>query len=144
MKVLLDEDVPVPLVHVVRHLLREHQVDHVYTVGWGGKTDVNVYKDAQARGYHVVITNNLRQLNDPNECDAIQRSALHVVFYTRPDGLPGLGLACGAICAAIRPVIIDLEARKRQHLIWITGLAATKQRYSIKNPATDFVSDYWR
>jgi hypothetical protein len=50
MKVLLDEDVPVPLVELVRHVLREHDVDHVYSVGWGKKTDVNLYRDARAPG----------------------------------------------------------------------------------------------
>ena len=143
MKVLLDEDVPVPLVELVRHVLREHHVDHVYSVGWV-KTDVNLCRDARARGYEVVVTNNLRQLNDPVECDAIKKSGRHVVFYTLESGLQGLALASGAICAAIRPVITNLEGRSQQHLVWITGLAASKRRYTIKNPATDAVSAYWR
>jgi PIN like domain len=144
MKVLLDEDVPVPLVELVRHVLREHHVDHVYSVGWGKKTDINLYRDARARGYEVVVTNNLRQINDPVECDAIKKSGRHVVFYTLESGLQGLALASGAICAAIRPVITNLEGRSEQHLVWITGLAASKRRYTIKNPATDAVSAYWR
>jgi hypothetical protein len=50
MKVLLDEDVPVPLIKLVRHVLREHEVDHIYEVGWAGKKDVNLFRDARLRG----------------------------------------------------------------------------------------------
>ncbi len=144
MKVLLDEDVPVPLIALVRHILRKHEVDHVYSVNWGSKTDVNVYKDAKARGYGVVVTHNLRQLNDPAECDAIKRSGRHVIFYALDEGLQGLALASGAICAAILPVIEDLDQRDRQHLVQITGLAAAKKRYTIREPAQDSPTPYWR
>jgi PIN like domain len=144
MRVLLDEDVPVPLIKLVRHLLKGHDVDHVEEIGWKGKTDVNIYKDARARGYDVVITNNIRQLNDPDECDAIKKSGRHVVLYNMDDGLQGLALASGAICAAIRPAVEDLAKRTRQHLVRITALAAGKRRYVISDPAQDPPSAYWR
>jgi hypothetical protein len=38
MKVLLDEDVPVPLIKLVQHILRGHTVDHDYQIGWKGKS----------------------------------------------------------------------------------------------------------
>ena len=77
MKLLLDDDVPAPLTELLKHLLRGHQVDHVYGIGWGGKKDVNLFPDAAKAGYHALLTNNLRQFNDPVECRAIQRSGLH-------------------------------------------------------------------
>jgi predicted nuclease of predicted toxin-antitoxin system len=86
MKVLLDEDVPVPLIKLLQHLLREHAVDHVYQIGWKGKSDLNIYKDARARGYDAVMTNNIRQLNDPDECDAIKRSGKHLILYRMRTG----------------------------------------------------------
>ncbi len=144
MKVLLDEDVPVPLIKLVRHILKGHTVHHVYELGWKGKSDVNIYKDARARGYDVVITNNIRQLSDPDECDAIKKSRKHLVLYNMDNGLQGLALASGAICAAIRPVVDDLATRNRQHLARITGLASSKRRYAISDPAQDPPSAYWR
>src|SRR6478672_9515518 len=122
MKVLLDEDVPEPLIPVLERILRGHAVHHIGNIGWKGKGDRDVYKDARGRGYDTVVTNNIRQLFDPSECDAIKRSRLHVVLYEIGNGVQGLALACGAICAAIRPVIEDLETRDHQHLVWITGL----------------------
>jgi hypothetical protein len=144
MKVLLDEDVPVPLIKLVQHILRGHTVDHVYQIGWKSKSDVNIYKDARARGYDAVITNNIRQLSDPDECDAIKKSGKHLILYGMENGLEGLALASGAICAAIRPVIEDLTVRKRQHLVRITGLAARKKRYAISDPSKNPPSPYWR
>jgi len=136
MKVLLDEDVPVPLIQLVRHLLKGHTVDHVYEVGWKGKSDVNIYKDARARGYDVVITNNIRQLNDTEECDAIKKSRKHLDLYNMEKGLQGLTLASGAICAAIRPVVEDLTTRTRQHLVRITALASGRRRYANFRPGS--------
>jgi hypothetical protein len=144
MKVLLDEDVPVPLIKLMQHILREHVVHHISEIGWKGKSDVHLYKDARARGYDVMVTNNIRQLNDPDECDAIKKSGKHVVLYNMDIGLQGLALASGAICAAIRPVVEDLARRERQHLVRITGLAAGKKRYAISDPAQHPPSPYWR
>lgn len=143
MRILLDEDVPMPILDLLRHILKGHTVDHVYRVNWGSKTDVDLYKDARARRYDVIVTNNLRQLNEPSECDAIKRSGLHVIFYDLRDGVVGLGLAAGAVCAGMHPAIADLANRQQQHLAWITALSANKRRYRVKNPATEVVSPYW-
>lgn len=91
MRLLLDEDVAVPLVDLIRHLLREHTVDHVTSVGWRGKKDRPLFRDAAGR-FDAVLTNNIRQFNDPDECRAIQRSRLHHISYEQGDGLDGLGL----------------------------------------------------
>ncbi len=142
MKLLLDQDVPEPLTSVLRHILREHTVQHVYEAGWGGKTDRNLFRDAPRRQFNVILTNDLQQLNDPDECRAIQRSGLHHIRYELSDGLDGLALACGAICAAIRPVTVALSAAPSQRLVRIVSLSTTRKRYEITNPATD-PPTYW-
>lgn len=91
MRLLLDEDVPAPLTELLKHLLRGHQVDHVYGIGWGGKKDLNLFPDAAKAGYDALLTNNLRQFNDPDECKAIQRSGLHHIGYDLADGTRRLG-----------------------------------------------------
>ena len=57
MKLLLDEDVPLPLLELLRHVLADHEVDHVYSVQWKGKQDRDLYRDSRRRGYDAVLTN---------------------------------------------------------------------------------------
>ena len=142
MRLLLDEDVPAPLLALLRHLLRGHQVDHVQSLGWAGKRDLALYRDAATR-YDAILTNDLRQLNDPAECQAIQRSGLHYISYELADGLDGLAFASGAICAAIRPIIAELERATSQRIVRVQGLARSRRRFEISNPATDPPSQYW-
>ncbi|HEY2764187.1 MAG TPA: DUF5615 family PIN-like protein [Pseudonocardiaceae bacterium] len=77
MKLLLDEDVPVQLVEPLRHLLREHQVDHVQALGWKGKKDRFLLPDASRKGYEALITNDSAQLDNPEETRAIRDSGMH-------------------------------------------------------------------
>jgi Domain of unknown function (DUF5615) len=56
MRILLDEDVPRPVVDLLRHLLRGHDVDHVQLIKWAGKKDLVLYQDAKRAGYDVVVT----------------------------------------------------------------------------------------
>ena len=142
MRLLLDEDVPQPLLPIVRHLLREHDVKHVQMVGWSGKKDRPLFTDARSAGFNAVLTNDLAQFRDPDECRAIQRSGLHHISYELGDGLGGLALASAAVCAAIRPVVMALEAVSGQRIVRITSLAKRK-RYTLTNPATNPPSPYW-
>lgn len=144
MRVLLDECVPQPLHGLLVHLLKGHEVDHVNTVGWKGKKDIPLLLDAAGRRYDVFVTNNLGQFDDPDECDAIKRSRLHHVTYELDAGLDGLGRACGALCAAMRGAVTELETVPAQRLVRVTGLAKGKTRYTITDPAIDPPSAYWR
>jgi hypothetical protein len=143
MKLLLDEDVPQPLLRLLQHLLRGHEVEHVSSVGWKGKKDRPLYRDASERRYSVILTNDISQFNDPIECSAIQRSGLHHISYELEDGLDGLAMASAAICAAIRPVIAALDSAPSQRIVHIHGLARARRRFDITNPATDPPSSYW-
>ena len=147
MKLLLDEDVPEPLLILIRHLLRrpepKHVIEHVASLGWKSKKDLPLYRDAAQRQFHAILTNDISQFNDPDECRAIQRSGLHHISYELDDGLDGLALASAAICAAMRPVIAALEAASTQRIVRIHRVASSRRRFDISNPATDPPSQYW-
>lgn len=144
MKVLLDEDVSKPVVHLVEYLLKNHEVHSVRSLNWSGKRDVPLIGDAAQRGFRVFVTQNVGQLNDPKECDAIQRSGMHHVSDEVPSGLVGLGLASGALCAAILPVVADLETRDKQHIVKITSLNKSRKRFEVIDPSVTPPSAYWR
>lgn len=142
MKILLDENVPRPLHEVLRHLLRGHIVDHVGLV-WPGKKDVPLLRDAGLK-YEMIVTNDTGQYDDPEECKAIRQSRLHHVTYALPlNGLDGLALACGAICAALRGAVRDLDGVTDQRIVRITSLDKGRKRYAISDPRTDPPSAYW-
>jgi hypothetical protein len=142
MRILLDENVPRPLHDVLRHLLRGHQVDHVGEI-WPGKPDILLLKDA-GKKYDMFVTNDTRQYDDPDECRAIRDSRLHHVTYALPkDGLDGMALACGAICAGLRSAVIDLRDVHEQRVVKITSLDKNRQRHTITDPRSNPPSAYW-
>ena len=47
---------------------------------------------------------------------------MHHVSYEVPTGLAGLGLASGALCVAILPVVAELETLDKQHIVKIDKL----------------------
>ncbi len=143
MKLLLDEDVPMPLVPLLRRLLQDHEVEHVNDVGWRGKADVRIYPDAAKRGFDAILTNDMSQFNDPGECDAIKRSHLHHITYELDEGLDGLALACAAICASIRDVLVELSTADTQRIVRLQGVARGHKRHSISDPSIDPPSPYW-
>jgi hypothetical protein len=143
MRVLLDEDTPVQLIAVLRHLLPAHHVDHVDGIKWKSKKDRNVLPDAKKAGYHVIVTKDRRQLEDPVECDAIKKAGLHHVRYThRRKNLEGLGLAIGAVVAAMPQVMAALEEVDAQQLIRIAGINNT-DRFDMTDPRRKPPSKYW-
>lgn len=76
MKLLLDENVPLPLLSPLRHLLPAHDVDHVERIGWKGKKDRFLLPDASARGYDGLLTKDSAQLDSPDESRAIRDSGM--------------------------------------------------------------------
>jgi len=142
MRILLDENVPVPLVDLIRHLLVEHDVAHVAEVGWSGKPDRALLMDAKGK-YDTFITNDVNQYNDPEECGAIRRSKMHHVTYAIPkDGLEGLALASGAISAGVRGLVTELAHEPRQRVARIVGIGRGT-RFEISDPTTNPPSPYW-
>lgn len=70
-----------------------------------------------------IVTNDLGQLNDPEETRAIRKSGMHHIRYTVKPGRDGLGRAMGAILAAAGPLFRDLEADVLAPRGWTTGQA---------------------
>lgn len=146
MRILLDENVPLALLAIARRLvLPEHEVDHVRGIGWAGKPDVSILRDARTRRYDVLLTNDAQQYVKPAECDAIRRSGLHHVTYRMPEeGRDGLALACAAICAALRGLVAELAAASGQRIGAVTSLPPDARPYTITDPGTTPPSPYWR
>ena len=136
MRILVDEDTAVQLLEPLRHLLRRHTIDHVGLIRWKGKKDRSVLNDAKLAGYDVFITRDRNQLSDPAECAQIKKCQLHHVRYAqRREGMVGLGLALGAVIAAMPMVMDGLEQADSQRLVHITGLDPSR-RYEMRDPAT--------
>jgi hypothetical protein len=55
MKVLVDEDCPLPMLELLRHVLLKHTVHHVTDRNWTGKKDVRLLTDAKRHGYEVFL-----------------------------------------------------------------------------------------
>ena len=144
MRILLDEDVPRQVLEVLRHVLRDHSVDHVTVIKWSGKQDEQLYHDAAKKGYNVVITNNIDQLDNPGECRAIKRSGIHWVGYRqRHPGLKGLALAIASIIAASTAVVEELNEASGQRLVQITGIDPKTRRHKCIDPQRN-PPRYWR
>jgi hypothetical protein len=143
MRILLDEDVPIQVLDILRWLLKQqdHEVKHVQELGWKGKKDRFLIAEAAAKGYSLLLTNNRKQLFNPQECTAIKKSGMHHVRYDQPPGLRGLALAVAAIVAAMPSVVEELEKASGQRLVWIQGLQP-RRRFEIKDPKQD-PPDYW-
>lgn len=147
MRLLLDEDVPKPLLSALQRVLIGHEVVHVDDLRWKSKRDLNLLPDAAGRGFDAFLTNDSKQLDDAAECRAIRDSGMHHVRYRqrtgRQDsgGLNGLALAMGAILAAIRQVVRELEQADGQRLILIHEIR-NERRHDATNPATDPPA-YW-
>lgn len=141
MRLLLDEDVPVQVIEILRRVLQGHEVNHVEALRWKGKKDAFLVADAAAKGYDLLLTNNRRQLSDPRECDAIKRSRIHHVLYDQAPGLRGLAVAVAAIVAAMAILIDELEGERGQRLVRLHSLRATR-RFDIVDPKKD-PPQYW-
>ena len=141
MRILLDEDVPVQVLEILRRVLVDHEIDHVDTIRWKGKKDPVLIPNAASRGYDVLVTNDLGQLNDPDECRAIRRARIHHVTFRIGDGLRGLALAVAAIVAAMPRLVDELAGSSGQRLGEITSVK-DQRRHTLIDPRKD-PPPYW-
>jgi hypothetical protein len=144
MRILIDENVPVQMLEMLRRLLHEHEVRHVSEIKWAGKKDLALLPDAAKRGFEAFLTKDGRQLEDPSETAAIKRSGMHHIRFSHGHkGMAGLGLAMGAVVAAMPLILRELEASEGQQLIHIKGLnPGSKQRFDLADPAKE-PPRYW-
>ncbi|MFF0683922.1 DUF5615 family PIN-like protein [Streptomyces tendae] len=141
MKLLLDENVPRPMAEIVRILLTAHDVVHVHELdGWAGTKDIELYAKAKLEGFQAIITNDAKQLNRPQEVEAIARSGLHRIQYRQNNkhgGLVGLGTAIATVCAALPHAISELEGASGQRLVSLTAIDPSRHnRVQITDPRT--------
>ena len=138
MRILIDENVPLQMLEMLRRLLPEHEVRHVSEIKWAGKKDLALLPDAARKGFAAFLTKDGRQLDDPAETAAIKKSGMHHIRFSHGHkGMVGLGLAMGAVIAAMPLVVRELEQTEGQQLVHIKGLnPGSKQRFDLVNPAT--------
>jgi hypothetical protein len=142
MRILLDEDVPRPVLDLLQHVLRGHEVHHVQTIKWAGKKDLLLYQDAKRAGYDVVVTNDNAQMSDPDECREVKRTGMHRVSYKQRPGLRGLALAMASLVAAMPDVVAEFANADGQRLVTITGIDPLRKRYTIVDPRREPPA-YW-
>ncbi|WP_405142387.1 hypothetical protein OG589_34345 [Sphaerisporangium sp. NBC_01403] len=55
MKLLLDENVPKPLHHVLTAFILNHEIVHLLDIGgWSGTRDESLYPQAAKQGFHGI------------------------------------------------------------------------------------------
>lgn len=138
MRILIDENVPVPMLDMLKRLLPEHEVRHVSELKWAGKKDLALLRDAAKRGFEAFLTKDGRQLEDPFETAAIKKSGMHHIRFSHGHkGMVGQGLAMGAVIAAMPLIVRELGAAEGQQLVHIKGLdPGANRRFDLLDPAT--------
>ncbi|MQS09311.1 DUF5615 family PIN-like protein [Streptomyces alkaliphilus] len=136
MRILIDENVPVQVLEMLRRLLPGHEVFHISDIKWAGKKDLALLHDAARRGFDAFLTKDARQLDDPLETDAIKKSGMHHIRFSQANrGRAGLGLAMGAVIAAMPLLVDELDEADGQRLVHIKGLnPGSKHRFDQVDP----------
>ncbi|MDI5962842.1 DUF5615 family PIN-like protein [Streptantibioticus silvisoli] len=135
MRILVDENVPAPVVGMLRTLLPGHEVQSVRDIKWTGRDDAAVLAAATDKGFDAFLTRDNRQLDDAAEHAAIRRSGMHHIRYRQDGrGRAGLGLAMGAVIAAMTRVADELARAGGQRLIHIKGPTPDTAHYDTVDP----------
>ncbi|WP_440102205.1 hypothetical protein [Streptosporangium sp. H16] len=109
MRLLLDENVSRPLHQAIIAFVLGHEIVHLLDLDrWSGTRDENLYPRAVAEGFHVILTNDARQMQRPREVEAIAASGLHRIEYPhKHPGMIGIGLAIATVAAGL-PAALNL------------------------------------
>jgi hypothetical protein len=143
-KILLDEQVPEPVIVPLGHMLRpRHTVDHVQTIGWKHKKDARLFPDLAGRGYEVLVTADLNQLYHEDECKLIRKLGFHHVrFQQVGDGVAATASAIATIVAGLPAVLPELEQAESQRLVLLKTVRSDKRQFEIVDPRLD-PPPYW-
>jgi hypothetical protein len=146
MRILLDEGLPVQLLAPLR-ANRAHRFEHLEHLGWKGKLDPFLFRDAARRGFDAIVALDLDQLVDPKEWRALKDSGLHHVSVKqgrRVQGTKGLARVMASLIAGMPYVLDDLETASGQRIVEVALLAATS-RHEIFDPRRERRRyPYWR
>lgn len=144
MRILLDENVPVQAQPALERTLRDHEVAHVESIRWKGKLDEFLLPDAAKKGFHVFVTKDQNQLNDPEQTALIRKSNMHHVRFVQGSrGVSDYAKAVGCLVAAMYDVMAELQSADGQRLVRIAQLDPNKRRHETTNPKTH-PPPYWR
>ncbi|MEU4225509.1 hypothetical protein AB0F17_14540 [Nonomuraea sp. NPDC026600] len=138
MRLLLDENVPCPLHQVLTSFVLIHDIVHLLDLpGWSGTRDETLYPRAADEGFHVVLTNDGRQMQRPREVAAIAASGLHRIEYPhKHPGLIGMGIAIATVAAGLPSALALLEESSGPRLITMRGVDPTvASRLRVIDPA---------
>ncbi|MEV5413466.1 hypothetical protein AB0K60_32120 [Thermopolyspora sp. NPDC052614] len=138
MRLLLDENVPRPLHQILTCFIVGHEIVHLLDLdGWSGTQDEALYPRAAAEGFHVVLTNDGRQMQRPREVAAIAASGLHRIEYPhKHTGLVGISIAIATVTAGLPHALTLLQEADGQRLITLRGIDPTSaSRLRVVDPA---------
>lgn len=137
---------PVQLLQPLR-LNRGHQFDHVDGLRWKGRLDQPLFSDAAGRGYHAVLTLDVNQLSDADECRALRRSGLHHISLQQGRsvrGVKGTARVIASVIAAMPYVLEDLDEADGQRIVELSLFSATR-RHELFDPMKERSRyPYWR
>jgi hypothetical protein len=95
--------------------------------------------DAKAKGYDAILTLDVDQLTDADECRALKRSRLHHISLRQgrtAAGIKGTARVIGSIVAAMPYVVEDLEQESGQRIVELQLLSAGR-RHEVFDPARE-------
>lgn len=146
MQVLVDEGMPVQILGPLRQN-RRHAFHHIDDLNWKGRLDQPLFEDASARGYEAILTLDVNQLSDVDECRALRRSGLHHISLQQGRtvrGLTGLARVIASVVVAMPYVLEDLEEAKDQRVVELSLLSAVR-RHRVYDPRKERERyPYWR
>jgi hypothetical protein len=145
MKILLDEQVPLPVLEPLRHLLHpSHKIDHVDAMGWKSKPDLNLIPDLRARNYVGLVTADLSQLENPDEVRVIHRTGIHHIrFRQYGKGIHKTASAIATIFAGLPAALAALEQATGQRLVQLKLVKSGDIQLEIIDPSVTPPNQYW-
>jgi hypothetical protein len=142
-KILFDEQVPLPVLDPLVHMLPRHQIDHVQTVGWKSKKDLQLLPDVAARGYEALVTADVNQLYRLDECKLIKKHGFHHVRFQQVGvGVASTASAIATIVAGLTAVLPELENVDGQRLVLLKPVRCDRGQFELVDPKIN-PPTYW-
>ena len=137
---------PVQILEPLR-LNRGHEFDHIDGLRWKGRPDQPLFRDAAGRGYEAILTLDVNQLSDADECRALRRSGLHHISLQQGRsvrGVKGTARVIASVIAGMPYVLDDLEDADGQRIVELSLFSATR-RHELFDPLKERSRyPYWR
>ncbi|MDR1386909.1 MAG: hypothetical protein LBJ44_04845 [Propionibacteriaceae bacterium] len=135
MKFLIDENVNVTAVTALRSIYADHSFSTVSDQKWRGLPDVDLFKAMGDAQFSVIVTRDVRQLDDPTERAVLRDQGIHWVGLPSPKfgGLKGLALETAAVVAGLSYVLEGIGTETPPTAFRLHGVPSeAKQRVRIE------------